>query len=124
MNTLVELRETGSQITQASEQSPAKIILRSQCPSDQETLQKICALDQERQFVGRWDGFNYVLTEQPKVVKARKPEDADEALAAEISKCKVMPEGKLKTLAAQRGVEWDVAASHETMVERVAKAKK
>jgi hypothetical protein len=35
-----------------------------------------------------------------------------------------LSEGKLKTTAAQRGVTWDNEASRETMIERVAKAKK
>lgn len=127
MNTLIQLHETGSDVTHGTDQSPAKIVLRSQSPSDQEVIQKICPLDQERHFIGRWNGFNYELTEQPKAKgkpEASPGDPEEKSLADEIAKCKALSEGKLKTLAAQRGVPWDIEASAETMVERVAKAKK
>lgn len=125
MNHLIELPHTSCDTNPAAEKSPGRLVLHCQVPSDQAKVAQICPPDQERLFVGAWDGFDFVLTETKAANTVAAPADSNgDALAKEIAALKKLGKPKLETLAAERGVAWDETASPETMLERVARAKK
>jgi hypothetical protein len=104
--------------------SGASLVLRTQCDEDIESIVKdFCPRDQRRLFIGRWDGRDFRFEQAPTPDSIPKPK-ADKTLEDELARLRAMKEPDLKTLAAERSVEWDAKASLDTMILRVAVAAK
>lgn len=117
MNVLIAGQYTDST---AAEFGPRSITLRTQAASDVAKIQPICPLDQEKLFSGKWvDGY-FVLTALEEKTSGKGGANAT-PLQTEIARLKALSDGDLKAAAAEAEVPWDLKASIDTMVKRIAK---
>lgn len=111
---------------QVPEFAPRSMKYVTQHRPDHVRLELMCPKDQTLLYRARWvqDGTVLEFVEVSEQDLKGDPETAEQkALAVEVTRLTAMKRGDLKTLAAERSVEWDKAASNETMVTAIAKAK-
>ena len=103
-----------------------KMVYQTQHRPDHIKLELICPKDQTVFYRAQWDETTsaLVLTQvTPEVIASHTERPAAEkAMEAEVLRMKQLKSGDLKTIAAERGVEWDKSASRDTMIELIARA--
>lgn len=103
-----------------------KFVYQTQHRPDHVKLELLCPKDQSLLYRAQWsaDGSALEFIQVTEADLKGDPETAeDKALAAEVVRLTAMKRGDLKTLAAERSVDWDKTASNETMVALIATAK-
>ncbi len=103
-----------------------KLVYQTQNRTDHVKLDLICPKDQTVYYRAQWsdDVSALVLIEvTPEAIAGHVERPAaDKAFESEVVRMKTLKTGDLRTISAERGVEWDKTASRDTMIELIARA--